>query len=125
MSNTPDLQSRVAAYGDSSNSMQVSCITTDDGRSELLPLSPFNALRYHFGMLLGVDDFETEQAYHRAKMRIHNAWLHRAGVVWGFDVRLDVPHGEIRVLPVPYAETREKCVSVLKLAGAGTYTPPS
>src|SRR5881394_1839811 len=99
MSNTPDLQSRVAAYGDSSNSMQVSCITTDDGRSELLPLSPFNALRYHFGMLLGVDDFETEQAYHRAKMRIHNAWLHRAGVVWGFGVKVDTEHGEIRVTP--------------------------
>jgi hypothetical protein len=65
----------------------------------LLPLSPFNALRYHFGMLLGVDDFETEQAYHRAKMRMHNAWLHRAGVVWGFDVKVDRDHGEIRVTP--------------------------
>jgi hypothetical protein len=50
-------------------------------------------------MLLGVGDFETEQAYHRAKMRLHNAWLHREGVVWGFDVRLDPPRGEVRVLP--------------------------
>lgn len=47
---------------------------------------PFHALRYHFGMLLGVDDFETEQAYHRGKHRLHNAWLHRAGAVWGLRV---------------------------------------
>jgi micrococcal nuclease len=33
-------------------------------------------------------------------------------------------NGEIRTLPAPYAETREKCLEVLKLAGAGTYTPP-
>jgi hypothetical protein len=62
-------------------------------------LSPFYALSYHFGMLLGVDDFATEQAYHRGKMRLHNAWLHRAGVVWGFNVLLDKAHGEIRVTP--------------------------
>jgi micrococcal nuclease len=34
-------------------------------------------------------------------------------------------NGEIRVLPTPYAETREKCLEVLKLAGAATYTPPT
>jgi endonuclease YncB( thermonuclease family) len=34
-------------------------------------------------------------------------------------------NGEIRVLPTPYAETREKCLEVLKLAGSGTYSPPS
>ncbi len=84
MANTPDLGT---------------CLATDDGLSELLPLSPFKALHYHFGMLLGVDDFETEQAYHRAKMRLHNAWLHREGVVWGFGVKLDTDHGEIRVTP--------------------------
>lgn len=33
-------------------------------------------------------------------------------------------NGEIRALPVPYAETREKCVAVMGLAGAATYTPP-
>jgi hypothetical protein len=52
----------------------------------LVPVSPFQGVRYHFGMLLGVDDFETVQAYARGKMRLHNAWLHRAGVVWGFKV---------------------------------------
>ena len=33
-------------------------------------------------------------------------------------------NGEIRTLPAPYAETREKCLEVLKKAGAATYTPP-
>ena len=30
-------------------------------------------------------------------------------------------NGEIRALPTPYAETREKCVAVLGMAGAATY----
>lgn len=76
-----------------------------DGCGSALPYSPFYAPRYHFGMLLGVDDFETEQAYHRGKMRLHNAWLHGEGVVWGFGV--DAPalaeggalRGELRVAP--------------------------
>jgi hypothetical protein len=75
----------------------VSCFASAENGGELLPLSPYNSLSYHFGMLLGVEDFETEQAYHRAKMRLHNAWLHREGVVWGFGVVLDVGKGEIRV----------------------------
>lgn len=34
-------------------------------------------------------------------------------------------NGEIRTLPTPYVETREKCIAVLNLAGAATYTPPN
>ena len=34
-------------------------------------------------------------------------------------------NGEIRALPTPYEETREKCVAVLGLAGAATYAPPN
>lgn len=82
MANTPDLTTCPAS-----------------GNGELSPLSPFYALRYHFGMLLGVNDFETEQGYHRAKMRLHNAWLHGEGVVWGFDARLDQQAVEVRVTP--------------------------
>jgi len=52
----------------------------------LLPVNPFTALQFHFGMLLGVDDLETGQGYARGKMRLHNAWLHREGVVWGMNV---------------------------------------
>lgn len=61
------------------------------------PDSAFTAVSYHFGMLLGVEDFETEQGYHRGKMRLHNGWLHGAGVVWGFRVSADVERGELRV----------------------------
>jgi hypothetical protein len=67
--------------------------------SALLPVDPFTAVRYHFGMLLGVDDFETDQAYHRGKNRLGNAWSHRAGVLWGLGVKADLPSGEIRVEP--------------------------
>lgn len=34
-------------------------------------------------------------------------------------------NGDIRTLPAPYPETREKCLEVLSLAGAATYTPPN
>jgi hypothetical protein len=72
VANTPDVTEPTLTVGP----------ITDD----LQPMNPFLALRYQFGMLLGVDDFETAQAYARGKMRLHNAWLHGAGVVWGFGV---------------------------------------
>jgi hypothetical protein len=75
------------------------CLIPEGDQSELLPLSPFNALHYHFGMLLGEDDFKTEQGYHRAKLRLHNGWLHREGVVWGFNVSLEQARNEILVTP--------------------------
>ena len=62
----------------------------------LLPASPFTALQFHFGMLLGVDDLETGQAYPRGKIRLHNAWLHREGVVWGLNVSFNA-RGELAV----------------------------
>ncbi|GAA6184699.1 hypothetical protein [Aliiglaciecola sp. NS0011-25] len=55
---------------------------------QMLPVDPFRSLYVHFGMLLGVDDFQTLDAYHRGKMWYHNAWLHGQGVVWGLDVSL-------------------------------------
>jgi len=64
-----------------------------------LPVDPFTALKPHFGMLLGVADFQTIDAYHRGKQWMHNAWLHRRGVVWGFKVSLSYEHNEIRVSP--------------------------
>src|SRR3979490_2479587 len=63
-----------------------------------LPANPFTALQYHFGMLLGVDDLETGQAYPRGKIRLHNAWLHREGVVWGMNVAFN-DHNELTVDP--------------------------
>jgi hypothetical protein len=63
------------------------CNEADKATGEAaLPADPFTALQYHFGMLLGVDDLETAQSYPRGKIRLHNAWLHREGVVWGLGV---------------------------------------
>lgn len=62
------------------------------------PVSPFTSLNVHFGMLLGVDDIDLLQAYPRGKIRLHNGWLHREGVVWGFDVRIN-PQRELLVAP--------------------------
>jgi hypothetical protein len=72
--------------------------TCTDG-STLLPSQPYLALHPHFGMLLGVADFEAEQAYHRGKMRLHNAWAHGWGVLWGLGVSVDVGKGEVAVAP--------------------------
>jgi hypothetical protein len=72
--------------------------TCTDG-SALLPAQPYLALHPHFGMLLGVADFEAEQAYHRGKMRLHNAWAHGWGVLWGLGVSVDLTKGEIAVAP--------------------------
>jgi hypothetical protein len=70
---------------------KTACSLAADGQeSGLLPVSPFTAIQYNFGMLLGVDDLETAQAYPRGKDRLHNAWLHREGVVWGFNVSFNV-----------------------------------
>lgn len=64
-----------------------------------LPVNPFVSNRYHFGMLLGVADLEAEQAYHRGKSWLHNAWLHGTGAVWGLRVEIRADHGEVVVQP--------------------------
>lgn len=64
-----------------------------------LPVNPFVSNRYHFGMLLGVADLETEQAYHRGKAWLHNAWLHGTGVVWGLRVEVRADRNEVLVHP--------------------------
>lgn len=67
--------------------------------------NPFVSVRYHFGMLLGVDDFETDQAYHRGKTWLHSSWLHGNGTVWGLGVTLgdgndpEIALGELVVDP--------------------------
>ena len=71
--------------------------TLECSSTPLSPANPFYALHFHFGMLLGGEDFETEQAYHRGKTRLHNAWLHGSGVVWGYGVSADTGSGELRV----------------------------
>lgn len=74
-------------------------VSTVRAREVALQVNPFVSNRYHFGMLLGVDDLETEQAYHRGKTWMHHAWLHGAGVVWGLDVELRTDDGLVVVHP--------------------------
>lgn len=54
-----------------------------------LAVSPFEALRVTYGMLLGEDDFRVLMGNPRGKQMLHSSWLHGTGVVWGYDVRLD------------------------------------
>lgn len=70
-----------------------------EGFAGLLAVEPFRSLHIHFGMLLGVDDFEVLSAYHRGKMWLHSSWLHGQGAVWGLGASLDLDAGEIRVEP--------------------------
>ena len=80
---------------------QAGCGCIDMGSSTdgvVEPASPYTALQYHFGMLLGVDDLEAAQAYPRGKIRLHNAWLHREGVVWGLNVLFNARR-ELAVTP--------------------------
>jgi hypothetical protein len=72
---------------------------SDCAASVPLPASPFVALHPHYGMLLGTADFEAEQAYHRGKQRLHNAWAHGWGVLWGLGVGVDAAKGEVAVRP--------------------------
>jgi hypothetical protein len=76
------------------------CATSDcnDPIVTLLGADPFTALRPHFGMLLGVDDFEALDANPRGKLRLHNAWLHGEGVVWGLGVQIDKKAREVEVV---------------------------
>ena len=74
-------------------------VRSSECTAEPLPVDPYRSLRVRFGMLLGEEDFTTIGAYHRGKGWLHNAWLHRQGVVWGLGVELDARQGEIRVLP--------------------------
>jgi len=56
------------------------------------PGDPFQRLRYHYGMLLGAEDFAVEQREKVLRRRLHNALLHGAGTVWGLAVGLGDAH---------------------------------
>lgn len=62
-----------------------------------LPDSPQCAPNYHFGMLLGVEDFRAEQGFHVGRLRRHQRLLHGAGVVAGFAIDYDATDFELRV----------------------------
>lgn len=53
-----------------------------------VPGDPFARLRYHYGMLLGAEDFSVEQREKVLRRRLHQALLHGVGTVWGLRVAL-------------------------------------
>jgi hypothetical protein len=63
-------------------------------------MSPSERPRYFFGQVIGVDDLEQEQLYHREKARRHNRFVHGWGIVHGLEVNAS-PHGtrELTISP--------------------------
>jgi hypothetical protein len=56
--------------------------------------------RYFLGQVLGVDDLEQEQVYHREKARRHNRELHGWGIVRGLEVQRGRPRTrEVKISP--------------------------
>ncbi|MGN6526341.1 MAG: hypothetical protein ACTHL8_08135 [Burkholderiaceae bacterium] len=70
-----------------------------DRCADTLPDSPQCALNYHFGMLLGVDDFRAEQGFHVGRLRRHQRLLHGAGVVAGYPITYDTTSFDLAVGP--------------------------
>ncbi|HST47793.1 hypothetical protein [Jatrophihabitans sp.] len=67
-----------------------------------LPVTPFQALRVSYGMLLGEDDFRVLMGNPRGKQMLHSSWLHGSGVVWGYRVGTEAAAGgplQLRVSP--------------------------
>ncbi|HEX8454336.1 MAG TPA: hypothetical protein VF647_19810 [Longimicrobium sp.] len=65
-----------------------------------LRADPSKRVNYTLGLVLGVDEFQQEQLYHRAGRWRHNQWLHGYGTVWGLQVTTPDPADadpEIRV----------------------------
>ncbi|HEX8359812.1 MAG TPA: hypothetical protein VF613_06890, partial [Longimicrobium sp.] len=65
-----------------------------------LRADPSKRVNYTLGLVLGVDEFQQEQLYHRAGRWRHNQWLHGYGTVWGLRVSTPDPADsdpEIRV----------------------------
>lgn len=70
----------------SSAAISVNAFVPLDDLDPATPGDPFTRLRYHYGQLLGADDFSTEQRYFLLRSRLHNALLHGFGTVWGLRV---------------------------------------
>ena len=56
-----------------------------------LRVDPSKRVNYTLGLVLGVDEFQQDQAWHAAGRRTHNRLLHGYGTVWGLRV---TPPGE-------------------------------
>jgi hypothetical protein len=68
-----------------------------------LPGDPWSHVRYHYGQLLGAEDFTAEQKAFILRHRLHLALFHGAGTVWGLrvypQVDADPPRTQLLVEP--------------------------
>ncbi len=64
-----------------------------------LAADPYTSLAVHYGMLLGVSDFQVLAGNPRGKLQLHQAWQHGKGVVWGYGVVVDSDSGQLKVGP--------------------------
>ncbi len=56
-------------------------------------------VNYTAGMLLGVDDFRTEQQYLQNRLRRHNRLLHGSGIACGLNVTVEQGSARIEISP--------------------------
>jgi hypothetical protein len=77
----------------------VSNADPDNTLATSLPADPFSSLAVHYGMLLGVPDFEVLMGNARGKLRLHQAWQHGPGVIWGYPVAVRGETAEVVVGP--------------------------
>jgi hypothetical protein len=84
-----------------SNDQDVTCALAPQGGycTADLPDTPQCGLNYHFGMLLGVEDFRAEQGFQVGRLRRHQRLSHGVGVVAGYPVSFDATTFELRVGP--------------------------
>lgn len=64
-----------------------------------LAADPYTSLAVHYGMLLGVSDFQVLAGNPRGKLQLHQAWQHGKGVVWGYKVVVESASGQLKVEP--------------------------
>jgi hypothetical protein len=82
---------------DDPSSIGCGCATGEDRCAAVLPDNPACGTHFHFGLLLGVDEFRAEQGFHLGRARRHQRLLHGAGVVAGYPVAYDGERQELRV----------------------------
>lgn len=75
-------------------SSNATIFTASDSTDPAIPGDPFLRLRYHYGQLLGAEDFAVEQRAGLLAARLHQAALHGAGTVAGLAVTAQGAEGE-------------------------------
>lgn len=77
----------------------VSNANSDNTLATSLAADPFSSLAVHYGMLLGVPDFQVLMGNARGKLRLHQSWQHGPGVIWGYPVTARGETAEVVVGP--------------------------